>query len=202
MSKSPDDPLDRLWKEYTLPLRDFDDLSLARWMSQTLTQMQGRAWRLSHPLVGAYRLAAGLGHERQVWLKRLVSMPGSYTESPCCRAPLLPLLTRDVPTTGLICEHCSGTAVPFEDLPPELQRPFKAWADEYHPIHEVAHWDENQKSDCYDYEDAVETAASEAERLLVVCGRQHALRLLEFYPAAIWEDQDECLEVRAEDIVL
>jgi hypothetical protein len=26
--------------------------------------------------------------------------------------------------------------------------------------------------------------------------------LLEFYPAVIWEDQDECLEVRPEDVVL
>jgi hypothetical protein len=26
--------------------------------------------------------------------------------------------------------------------------------------------------------------------------------LLETYPAVIWEDQDECLEVRPEDVVL
>ena len=26
--------------------------------------------------------------------------------------------------------------------------------------------------------------------------------LLEVYPAVIWEDQDECLEVRPEDVVL
>jgi hypothetical protein len=26
-------------------------------------------------------------------------------------------------------------------------------------------------------------------------------KLLDFYPAVIWEDQDECLEVRPEDIM-
>jgi hypothetical protein len=26
--------------------------------------------------------------------------------------------------------------------------------------------------------------------------------LLEFYPAVVWEDQDECLEVRPEDVKL
>jgi hypothetical protein len=26
--------------------------------------------------------------------------------------------------------------------------------------------------------------------------------LLEFYPAVVWEDQDECLEVRPEDVQL
>ncbi|HMP84595.1 MAG TPA: hypothetical protein PKA41_18015, partial [Verrucomicrobiota bacterium] len=57
-------PLDRLWKEYGRGFRDFDDLTLARWLAQTLGQLEGRAWRLSHPLVGAYRLGAQLGHER------------------------------------------------------------------------------------------------------------------------------------------
>ena len=29
-----------------------------------------------------------------------------------------------------------------------------------------------------------------------------AIQLLEFYPAVVWEDQDECLEVRPEDVKL
>src|SRR5215469_8659012 len=57
MPTGPDSPLDALWKEYSLGFRDFDDLSLARWMAQTLGQFEGKAWRLSHPLLGAYRLA-------------------------------------------------------------------------------------------------------------------------------------------------
>ena len=28
-----------------------------RWLSQTLGQLAGKVWRLSHPLLGAYRLA-------------------------------------------------------------------------------------------------------------------------------------------------
>ena len=34
----------------------------------------------------------------------------------------------------------------------------------------------------------------------VEAGRTLAKQLLEHYPAVIWEDQDECLEVRPEDI--
>jgi len=38
--------------------------------------------------------------------------------------------------------------------------------------------------------------------LLIVAGREIAPKFLEFYPAAIWEDQDDCLEVRPEDVEL
>ena len=41
---------DRLWREYSRAFEDFDDLMLARWLAQTLGQLQGRAWRFSHPL--------------------------------------------------------------------------------------------------------------------------------------------------------
>src|SRR6478609_1630947 len=120
MSSYSDSPLDRLWREYGAAFRDFDDLTLARWLSQTLGQLSGRSWRLSHPLLGAYRLAAQLAHERQIWLKRLATPPSAYTESPCCRAPMLPLLTRDVLEAGLICLHCSDTLVALEDIPPAV----------------------------------------------------------------------------------
>ena len=79
MSESP---FDRLWREYSAVFRDFDDLTLARWLAQTLGQLQGRAWRLSHPLLGAYRLAAQLAHDRQIWHKRLATTPHSYSEAP------------------------------------------------------------------------------------------------------------------------
>ena len=74
--------------------RDFDELTLARWLAQTLGQLEGRAWRLSHPLIGAYRLVAQLAHERQTWLKRLATPPLAYAEAACCRAPFLPLTKR------------------------------------------------------------------------------------------------------------
>ena len=202
MATNPDAPLDLLWKEYSLGFRDFDDLTLARWLTQTLGQLAGRTWRLSHPLLGAYRLAARLAHERQIWLQRLVTPPPAYSESACCRAPMLPLLTRDVHDAGLICQHCSETLVPFEDIPAVLQGELEAWSAEYGPVHAVAHWDDRQRKAAGDYDHAYESAAEEAERLLAQAGRQLAPKLLEFYATAVWEDQDECLEVRPEDVQL
>src|SRR5947208_9628243 len=120
MATEPESPLDKLWKEYGRVFHDFDDLTLARWLAQTLGQLEGRAWRLSHPLLGAYRLAAQIAHDRQIWLKRLATTPASYAEAPCCRSPLLPLLTRDVLESGLICQHCGDACVPFDDIAPDL----------------------------------------------------------------------------------
>src|SRR5580765_4772145 len=114
------EPLDQLWKEYSLAFKDFDDLTLARWLAQTLGQLEGHVWRLSHPLLGAFRLATQVAHDRQIWLKRLATSPAAYPESPCCRAPLLPLFTREVVESGLTCQHCGGTAVPFEEIPSEI----------------------------------------------------------------------------------
>ena len=39
---------------------------------------------------------------------------------------MLPLLTRDVHEVGLICQHCSETLVPFEDIPAALHEEFEA----------------------------------------------------------------------------
>jgi hypothetical protein len=200
MTENADSPLDLLWKEYGLVFRDFDDLTLARWLAQTLGQLEGKVWRLSHPLLGAYRLAAQLGHDRQIWLQRLAITPPAYSESACCRAPMLPLLTRDVVETGLICQHCNETLVPFEEVPSGLQGELETWAGQYAPVHAVAHWDDRQRKAAGDYDRAYERAAGEAERLLALAGREFAPKLLDFYPAAVWEDQDECLEVRPEDV--
>ncbi len=202
MPTDAESPLDRLWAEYVAAFRDFDDLTLARWLAQTLGQLEGKAWRVSHPLVGAYRLGAQLGHERQIWFKRLATPPPAYPESVCCRAPMLPLLTRDVRESGLICEHCGETLVPFDELPAELQPLLETWAAEYAAVHAVAHWDDHQRKRAGDYDAAFHRAAAAAEELLVRAGRELAPRLLDYYPAVIWEDQDECLEVRPEDIVL
>ena len=64
MSENPESPLDLLWKEYGAVFRDFDDMTLARWLVQTLGQFQGKAWRQSHPLFFAYRLAAQRANEQ------------------------------------------------------------------------------------------------------------------------------------------
>jgi hypothetical protein len=90
--------------------------------------------------------------------------------------------------------------VPFEELPTAVQKDLEAWADKYRPIHEVAHWDDRQRKSAGDYDRAYENAAHEAEKLLAHAGKTIAPSLLDFYPAVVWEDQDECLEVRPEDI--
>jgi hypothetical protein len=202
MAFNPESRLDALWQEYSQAFSDFDDLTLARWLAQTLSQLEGRVWRLSHPLLGAYRLAAQLAHQRQVWLKRLTTPPASYAESPCCRAPSLPLLTRDVRESGLICQHCSETLLPFEEIPEPLRSQLETWATQYAPVHAVAHWDDRQRRSSGNYDQAYENAADEAEGLLATAGRDLMPALLEMYPAAVWEDQDECLSVQPEDIEL
>jgi len=202
MSSYSDAPLDRLWKEYATAFRDFDDQTLARWLCQTLGQIEGRAWRLSHPLLGAYRLAAQLAHERQIWLKRLATPPAAYVESDCCRAPLLPLFTRDVIENGLICQHCGDTAVTWEEAPGDLQVAARDWAERYAPLHQVAHWSDAERKRARSYEGKLEDAAVAVEGLLAEAGKVLVPKFLEHYPAIVWEDQDECLEVRPEDVEL
>jgi hypothetical protein len=113
---------------------------------------------------------------------------------------LLPLLTRDVRESGLICQHCNETLVEFEEIPESVRPVIQGWAQAYAPVHAVAHWDDQQRKQMRNYDQAYEEAAEEAERLLATAGTQIAPALLEFYPAVIWEDQDECLEVRPEDV--
>jgi hypothetical protein len=200
MSSAPNEPLDLLWREYGRVFRDFDDLSLARWLAQTLGQFSGKAWRSSHPLLGAYRLAAQEGHDRQVWHKRLATPPAAYLESPCCRAPRLPLLTRDIKESGLICQHCNETLVPIDEIPVEVRTDVETWANQYEPIHAVAHWDDRQRKTSGNYDRAFENAALEAERLLARVPSTLAPKLLNFFPTLVWEDHDECLDIRPEDI--
>jgi hypothetical protein len=198
MAESLPDPL---WKEYSAVFEKFDDMTLARWLAQTLGQLEGRVWRISHPLVRAYQLAAEVGHDRQIWLKRLATVPASFAEAPCCRAPSLPLFSRDVVQRGLICQHCSETLVAFEDMAADLQPSVQKWAEDYAPIHAVAHWEDRQRQSVSDYDQAYDDAAEEAERMLGVAGSQLLPRFLEHFPAIVWEDQDECLEVRPEDVI-
>jgi hypothetical protein len=75
-----------------------------------------------------------------------------------------------------------------------------AWADEYAPVHAVAHWDDEKQKPAKRYQDQLEDAAQSAEQLLAR-GQALARKLLDIYPTVIWEDQDECLEVRPEDIL-
>ena len=203
MAFNPDSRLDHLWQEYSLAFHDFDDLTLARWLAQTLGQLEGRAWRLSHPLLGAYRLAAQLAHQRQVWLKRLATPPAAYAEAPCCRAPLLPLLTRDVRESGLLCQHCNETLVPFEEIPsPRCARNWKAGPPSMRrsmpsPIGMIASVKPRATTTRPTKTPPTKPNACSARPAAPSCPN-----LSDDYPAAVWEDQDECLSVQPEDIEL
>ena len=113
---------------------------------------------------------------------------------------MLPLLTRDVRESGLICQHCNETLIPFSEIPVEVSGALGDWAADYEPIHAVAHWDDRQRRSVGNYDRAYENAAQQAEQMLARAGQELAPKLLDFYPAIIWEDQDECLEVRPEDV--
>ena len=191
---------DQLWKGYSRVFMEMDDLTLARWMAQTLGQFSGQAWRLSHPLMLAYELAAHAAHDRQIWLKGMGIIPADYIAAECCRAPLLLMLSRDVFDVGLVCKHCGETGVKFDDLPEDLKPGMDKWSADYDEIHSVAHWEDDGKKLPPDYDTLFELAAQSAEKLLAQAGSQLAPSLLELYPAVIWEDQDECLEVRPEDV--
>jgi hypothetical protein len=76
----------------------------------------------------------------------------------------------------------------------------EGWAQKYEPVHAVAHWDDRQRKKGGNYETACETAAQEAEQLLSHAGRRLVPQMLNFYASVVWEDQDDCLEVRPEDV--
>ncbi len=202
MLNPSDNPSEDLWNEYAEIFHTFDDLTLARWLCQTLGQLEGRVWRMSHPLMGAYRLAGSIAQKRGIWHQRLVDTPSAYTEATCCGAPLLVLFTPLIEKEGLVCHHCGETTVPIEDIPKPLQTQIRSWGKKYQLIHDVAHWDVEEQDQVDDYEDALEEAAKEAERSLVSAARNIIPRLLEFYPTVVWKDHDECLEVRPEDLAL
>ena len=197
---SSEQPADRLWNQYGSLFRRFDDLTLGRWLVQTLAHLNGGNWRYSHPLVGCYKLAAQTGHQRQIWLKRLVELPFSFTIAECCRAPLLPLVTRDVVESGLICIHCNETAVAFGDLPAGLGAPISRWANDYAAIHRIAHLEGAEKTAVGSFDDALDDAADQAIISLKHASLELFPLLLDHYPAVVWEDHDECLDVRPEDL--
>ena len=200
MSMPEEEDSNKIWDEYRQPFSAFDDITLARWLSQTLAQFEGRIWRMSHPLVTAYRAAAEVGNDRQIWLKRLASPPASFAPAECCRAPLLPLFTRDILNTGLLCQHCGATAVEWDDLPEALRDRVESWAQTYAEIHAVAHYDEKQMEEVDDYDEEFEEAATQAEDALRAAALEILPSFLDYYTAVVWEDQDECLEVEPKDI--
>ena len=143
MAREENSKHDQLWMGYSQVFLEMDDLSLARWMAQTLGQLSGHAWRLSHPLLQTYELAAHTAHDRQIWLKGMAIIPAEYSAAECCRAPLLPVLSRDVFDVGLVCKHCGETCVKLDDLPGEMMQVFDTWSTCYDKAHSVAHWEDD-----------------------------------------------------------
>ena len=110
------------------------------------------------------------------------------------------MFTRDVVESGFVCQHCGESSVPFDVNPTGVQEEIRSWSGKYGQLHEVAHWEDSKRKQVGNYDARFEDAASKAEQLLWVASTDLMPRLLEHYPAVVWEDQDECLEVRPEDI--
>ena len=138
-----------------------------------------------------YRLAAMVGHDRQIWHQRLVKPPIDFPRR-MLSGTVVPDGDAGCLKNGLICFHCNGTAVPL-DLEDESLR--KGWLNGLKIIqaYGVAHWDETRRNSHVNYEQAFEDAAQQSEQLLAYQGVELAPALVEFFPAVIWEDQDECL---------
>mgnify|MGYP000427179270 CR=1 FL=1 len=62
-------------------------------------------------------------------------------------------------------------------------------------------WDDKRR-DKSDYDAKYESSAEQAERMLAEAAEDLVPLLLEHFPTLLWEDQDECLEIRPEDIPL
>ena len=90
----------------------------------------------------------------------------------------------------------------FDELPSDLQKAIRPWAEKYAAAHKVAHWDDAERKQAGNYDAKFEEAARKAEQLLATAGKTLVPGLLDHYPAVVWEDQDECLEVRGEDVRL
>ncbi|MGC8885947.1 MAG: hypothetical protein ACP5MG_02165 [Verrucomicrobiia bacterium] len=201
MNEDKDQALEKLFQEYESVFKSFDDLSLARWLAQSAGHLAGGCWRISHPFIVTYKLAAVVAYDRQIWHKRLVNLPIGFTESPCCSAPFMPVLTRDVIECGLLCHHCLETIVPFGEIPENVRHLLTDWQKEYSQVHNVAHCDEDLRSLNSNYNKTLSESREKALKLLYSLGREIAPKFLDYYPIIIWEDQDECLGITPECLV-
>ena len=94
------------------------------------------------------------------------------------------------------CLHRPGKEKALKKVRAEVE----VWAQQYEPVHAVAQWDDRQRRGAGNYDAAYENAAEQSEQLLARAGRELAPKLLQIYPTIVWEDQDDCLEVRPEDV--
>jgi hypothetical protein len=192
---------ERLWEEYRSFLNGFDDPTLARWIAQIIGQLNGGIWRASHPLCGVFRLGAFTAHQRGLRPARHARIPEDFREAACCGAPMIPLFTRDIVERGFVCPFCDGTVMSLDELPEPSRAIVQGWAENYDRVHSVAHWDDRKKLSVRSFEEELEKAAEQASLLWVELVDQILPTLIpEIFPAIIWEDQDECLDIRPEDL--
>lgn len=189
-----------LWQEHMRGLRSWDDLSLVRWLSQSLGQFYERSWRVSHSFVVAYRLGVTVAHQRDVWNRRIFSFHQNYQTAPCCNAPTIPLVSFEMMSHGIACSCCGGELISLKELPLSLRKAFMDWGRRYDSIHQVAHWDDERKKESKNYDKDFDEAGDRAIPLLTELGYKLVPKLLELYPAIFWEDGDHCLDLRPEEI--
>ncbi len=73
--------------------------------------------------------------------------------------------------------------MPFEEIAADVRTEVEAWAQQYEPVHAVAHWDDRQRRGAGNYDAAFENAAEQAELLLAARGtRTHAQNYYKFTP--------------------
>jgi hypothetical protein len=189
-----------LWQEHTRALKAWDDLSLSRWLNQTLGQLLDRCWRASHPLVVSYRLGATVAHQRDLWNRRTFSFNHNYHRATCCGAPAIPFVSFEAFSHGIYCSCCGEILATIEEMPPQLANNFRQWGMSYDMIHQVAHWTDEERRRSGDYDKALDQASERAAPLLAHLGYKFAPQLLGTYPVVFWEDCDNCLDVIPEDI--
>ncbi len=189
-----------LWQEHTRALKSWDDLSLTRWLNQTLGQLHERCWRASHPFVVAYRLGATVAHQRDLWNRRSFSFNPNYPSAACCGAPAIPFISFEVCTHGIYCSCCGEVLVTIEDLPEKLAHDFRHWSKKYDALHQVAHWSDDERKKHGDHNKALDQACDQASPLLAKLGYQLAPQLLHHHPTVFWDDADNCLDIIPEEI--
>jgi hypothetical protein len=189
-----------LWSEHARALKSWDDLLLARWLNQNLTQLEEHCWRASHPIVVAYRLGATVAHQRDLWNRRTFTLNPHYQRAACCNGPSIPFVSFEVSAYGFYCSCCGEVLRRIDDFPSDIAESFNKWGVAYDQFHHIAHWDETERAKCKNFETEVDQAAEKATPLLSQLGYKLAPKLLLQFPAVIWEDSDACLDIIPEDL--
>jgi len=83
-----------------------------------------------------------------------------------------------------------------------LRAEVEGWAARYAPVHAVAHWMIASAKAPATTTTPTRKPPPRRKGCLASPERTSPPKFLEFYPAAVWEDQDECLSIQPEDIEL